>query len=478
MRYPAIFSALFFPVLLFGEDEHFRDDFYENNTYKIEVSEQEPQCGSDMESLNKAKTVLFKKFRECSKFSTTNTIHVLGFKVYEKEVPNENRPVCWEDWEKQSHNLAYCFAEKDPNGVLFSKHESWLMLYKNAVVTRDPSSIELLLLSIQQNDSVQARLKDKHVLADESDYEERSIAQDISYETVENLVAYLNVSREDKDVLLLLFKYLKARYDQQYSFMLHHEKTGANFGIGYEWIADDKVDFLKKYPASRYEKFLNTEITDTFMTEKQKRKKKKKEEKLQQELKSKRKWMHASFGTQFGTTFLESSFDDWVQIPFNVNFVIEFQLSRMLILGMPMIGFGSRHARVNDSAETSGETSFGLTSLGWAAIFGFAPINRNRWSVDLLFGCYSLTLYPTANDKDSRKSDITTLLGIQTDYMIPITEVSDVFLRLQWLFSPELEVKVADPDNYRRGSMNSVSLGVGIHFGKPKPRHLILPKEQ
>jgi len=49
---------------------------------------------------------------------------------------------------------------------------------------------------------------------------------------------------------------------------------------------------------------------------------------------------------------------------------------------------------------------------------------------------------------------------------------------LQWLFSPELEVKVADPDNYRRGSMNSISLGVGIHFGKPKPRHLILPKEQ
>ncbi len=143
-----------------------------------------------------------------------------------------------------------------PNTSLISLEETDMLSLFMATFLQQESLFQFYLYAIQKHDSLETEMMKYEEIGANDNYEEKVLAQAISYSHAIALISQIEASREDKDMMILYATYLLVKYgynSKNYELTQMQRDAYRNKN---EWLAKTVEPFLKKYPDTQYQAFI------------------------------------------------------------------------------------------------------------------------------------------------------------------------------------------------------------------------------
>ena len=444
-----------------------------SDTVSIEVF----NCDSDSVSFSMRKRELAKQFKTCAGKRSNYTVSVLFFTVAEGETGAAEEAECFKAYSDSLFLFARCGEAALSGKPLFSLDERLAYQYYFGLFNN-------VLQYIRDYEKFNIAWEGKEGLDKYNMDDEKNALAAMSVENMENAVAEAEGSREDKDMLLLFYKYLRAKYDWPYRCSIKPA-----FMCDTSWLGEQKAEFLKKYPESQYRGFIETQ-TPSFadLTEEEKKLAKEDDEKIEQknreraieqEKAERNVWVALSGMAMFGfPVTYTSGFDDNFDVSNALTFGLKASWRSVVLQYQYFLSFGDNNK--GGSVSEKGYTIMGGLMLGPKKIF----------TLDVLFGLSYIDTYPSAVDMpEANLDDESWTLAFQGTYYFPISDSWDITAHIQarmnfvenycrdtyWDtegFSGDGRCddpyRNADNDKYWDDLQWTFSAGIGIRFWKPR----------
>ncbi len=476
------------PVLLFLSAS-FAQFYYTPSAQEggdISSSTQTDNCSGDLAELALQKRTLAKKFAECADKRSHHTISVLFFRVAEWESGGDEEQECFKEYSEAMLSASRCLESTHPEVSFFSIDEKNSYLFAWTKLTKHPKALNQLLHYMLHYKQIQEQEKDKQVLDQFNTFDEELSLRSISLEEMEETIAEMNASREDKDVLLLYFKYLKGNSDYRFRCFV---KSSSSFICDTTWLGEEKNAFLKKYLKSDFREFVETQIVGfTSLTKEEKLQKKaenqlvkqkKREQEIAQKIAERDVWVALTGIAMFGIPVIGTSgFDD------------NYDVSKMFGIAL-RASYRRAFFQYQYNFAPGDNNKGGSISQKSYSLLGGVAIGPKKWfTIDLLFGLSYIDSYPKNEGISRADLDYSSwTLAVQGNYYFPISDSWDVVAfaqarmnyienhcRNEYLEPDDYGTRCRDP--YNDGSTGAsswegmqwtFSLGVGVRFWKPKP---------
>lgn len=470
-------------------------DFYYNFTptetgNQQAASTQIAKCSDNLAQLSLQKRNLAKKFGECTEKYSHYSISILFFTVAEGESGQIEEQRCFREYMDTLKTLVTCLKTNHPNTSFYSTDEKNSYLFYWAAKEDDLKALAFneLLSYITHYKEVQESEADFNVLDQFNTYDEELALRHVSAEYIERKLAELNGSREDKDVLRLFFKYLKAKYDYHYRCSI---KPAIRCDTS--WLGEDKNAFLKKYPESEYRGFVETQMpgfADRTAEEKRQAKEENKlikqqirEQEIAKKIAERDVWVALTGIAMFGIPSTSTSgFDDNFDVSNAFGIALRASYRRAFFQYQYNFSIGD-----NNKGGSISEKSYSLMA-------GAAIGPKKKFTVDILFGIMYVDVYPKSNDMPAAiLDDESWTFAVQGNYYFPISDSWDITAFAQarmnfvenycrdsyWNYDPRgygyycndpnRNDDKAETERFWDGIQWTLSIGVGIRFWKPKP---------
>ena len=444
-----------------------------SDTVSIEVF----NCDSDSVSFSMRKRELAKQFKTCAGKRSNYTVSVLFFTVAEGETGAAEEAECFKAYSDSLFLFARCGEAALSGKPLFSLDERLAYQYYFGLFNN-------VLQYIRDYEKFNIAWEGKEGLDKYNMDDEKNALAAMSVENMENAVAEAEGSREDKDMLLLFYKYLRAKYDWPYRCSIKPA-----FMCDTSWLGEQKAEFLKKYPESQYRGFIETQMPGfADLTEEEKKLAKEDDEKIEQknreraieqEKAERNVWVALSGMAMFGfPVTYTSGFDDNFDVSNALTFGLKASWRSVVLQYQYFLSFGDNNK--GGSVSEKGYTIMGGLMLGPKKIF----------TLDVLFGLSYIDTYPSAVDMpEANLDDESWTLAFQGTYYFPISDSWDITAHIQarmnfvenycrdtyWDtegFSGDGRCddpyRNADNDKYWDDLQWTFSAGIGIRFWKPR----------
>ncbi len=444
-----------------------------SDTVSIEVF----NCDSDSVSFSMRKRELAKQFKTCAGKRSNYTVSVLFFTVAEGETGAAEEAECFKAYSDSLFLFARCGEAALSGKPLFSLDERLAYQYYFGLFNN-------VLQYIRDYEKFNIAWEGKEGLDKYNMDDEKNALAAMSVENMENAVAEAEGSREDKDMLLLFYKYLRAKYDWPYRCSIKPA-----FMCDTSWLGEQKAEFLKKYPESQYRGFIETQMPSfADLTEEEKKLAKEDDEKIEQknreraieqEKAERNVWVALSGMAMFGfPVTYTSGFDDNFDVSNALTFGLKASWRSVVLQYQYFLSFGDNNK--GGSVSEKGYTIMGGLMLGPKKIF----------TLDVLFGLSYIDTYPSAEDMpEANLEDESWTLAFQGTYYFPISDSWDITAHIQarmnfvenycrdtyWDtegFSGDGRCddpyRNADNDKYWDDLQWTFSAGIGIRFWKPR----------
>ena len=438
-------------------------------------------CSGDLAELSLQKRTLAKKFAECADKRSHHTISVLFFRVAEWESGGDEEQECFKEYAEAMNSAAICLATTHPEVSFFSIDEKNSYLYAWTKLTKHPMALNQLLHYIQNFKQIQEQEKEKHVLDKFNTFDEELSLRSIPLDEMEFVLSEMNGSREDKDILLLYFKYLKANSDYRFRCSVK-----SSFVCDTTWLGEYKNEFLKKYPESSYREFVETQMAGfTSLTKDEKLQKKaenqlikqkKREQEIAQKIAERDVWVALTGIAMFGIPVTSTKgFDDNFDV--SKMFGISLKASWRRAFFQYQYNFAPGD---NNMGGSIAEKSYSLMAGG--------IIGPKKWfTIDLMVGLSYIDTYPKVDGISPYRDYSSWAFAAQGNYYFPIADSWDIVAHVQARMNyvvnecrdsywQQDENRCTDPNrggNPQDKSWDDLqwtfSVGVGIRFWKPKP---------
>lgn len=425
---------------------------------------------------------LLNKFRECQNKHQIVTMSVVtpikSFQITQKETGMFERDVCMDMLALEMDTVAACLSKTFPKKDLFSRDEMVGYLIRLNLLPYLWKMIDEY--NPQRKPESKTDIIDPYNNADET-----YIFTNMNEKYFMSELNSLSVSREDKDMLLFYFRYLKMKYDMRYCRA--HSDNSSECGRRI-WVERERVKFFEKYPDTRHRPFIKKEMVfeaenpdekeiaeqynhevelvynDLLEAERYKEIAAQEE----REIEEKKFQMSLSAFGAFG-------------IPLNQDADYEktFDVRNLISLGLK----GQYRFFV---FQYQYDMSFGGNVKGGAFSYkaynlmgGFSVGYYKIWSVDLLTGLANIDQYPDIERHRSYKDKRHFAGAVQANYFISLTESIDVFPHVEWMFRFVPFAKDYKTRSERDGKfpMGSISFGIGVRFWKPKTKSAYVSQE-
>lgn len=432
-------------------------------------------CSGDVVDYAIQKREMAKTFRECDGRQTSYSVSILFFKVKEGEYGNDERLQCLGDYVNKLSTIVDCFEKNYPDMSFFSIEEKIAYNYSM-------QNFNLILDYIRNYKQAQEQIQNKKIL---DAYNRLDEEVTLSAEKIENLkkeLAEAEGSREDKDILELYFKFLKAKYDWTYRCSVKK-----SFQCDTTWLGESKEAFLQKYPESPYREFVETqmpgfaEMTDEenalMFKEEQTVNQRLHNRNVEQKIAERDVWLALSGMALLGIPVTSTKgFDDDFGTSVAINLAFKASWRRAVFQYQYFLAPGE-----NNKGGSVAEK-------GYALMGGVMIGPKKTFTVDLLFGVSYIDAYPKDKDMKNALLDYSSwTFAVQGSYYFPIADSWDLFAHVQARmnymqnyckdsFWQSEEGRCTDPN--RGGEPHehdwedmqwTFSIGIGGRFWKPKP---------
>lgn len=444
-----------------------------SDTVSIEVF----NCDSDSVSFAMRKRELAKQFKTCAGKRSNYTVSVLFFTVAEGETGAAEEAECFKAYSDSLYLFARCGEAALSGKPLFSLDERVAYQYYFGLFNN-------VLQYIRDYEKFNIAWEGKEGLDKYNMDDEKNALAAMTFEKMETAVADAQGLREDKDMLLLYYKYLRSKYDFQYRCSIKPA-----FMCDTSWLGEQKAEFLKKYPESQYRGFIETQMPGfADPTEEEKKLAKEDDEKIEQknreraieqEKAERNVWVALSGMAMFGfPVTYTSGFDDNFDVSNALTFGLKASWRSVVLQYQYFLSFGDNNK--GGSVSEKGYTIMGGLMLGPKKIF----------TLDVLFGLSYIDTYPSAEDMpEANLDDESWTLAFQGTYYFPISSSWDITAHIQarmnfvenycrdtyWDtegFSGDGRCddpyRNADNDKYWDDLQWTFSAGIGIRFWKPR----------
>ncbi len=444
-----------------------------SDTVSIEVF----NCDSDSVSFSMRKRELAKQFKTCAGKRSNYTVSVLFFTVAEGETGAAEEAECFKAYSDSLFLFARCGEAALSGKPLFSLDERLAYQYYFGLFNN-------VLQYIRDYEKFNIAWEGKEGLDKYNMDDEKNALAAMTFEKMETAVADAQGSREDKDMLLLYYKYLRSKYDFQYRCSIKPA-----FMCDTSWLGEQKAEFLKKYPESQYRGFIETQMPSfADPTEEEKKLAKEDDEKIEQknreraieqEKAERNVWVALSGMAMFGfPVTYTSGFDDNFDVSNALTLGLKASWRSVVLQYQYFLSFGDNNK--GGSVSEKGYTIMGGLMLGPKKIF----------TLDVLFGLSYIDTYPSAEDMpEANLEDESWTLAFQGTYYFPISDSWDITAHIQarmnfvenycrdtyWDtegFSGDGRCddpyRNADNDKYWDDLQWTFSAGIGIRFWKPR----------
>ena len=435
-------------------------------------------CSSDLVDYAFHKRNLAKRFKECNDKYSNYSISVLMFKVKEGESGREERSQCLEEYQDSVDVFTGCFNKVFPEQAPYSIEEGLGYFY----AWRNFNAVLSYIVNYAE---VQEKMNGMPVLDAYNFLDEETVFQNFSLEYMEQQIAEAEGSREDKDVLLLYFKYLKAKYDWQYRCSIKPA-----FVCDTSWLGESKAEFLKKYPETQYRDFVETQMPGYVELSAEEKKlaaeddekiaQKNREHAIEEAKAANDVWLALSGMAMFGfPVTYTSGFDDNFDVSNALTLGLKASWRSVVLQYQYFLSFGDNNK--GGSVSEKGYTIMGGVMLGPKKIF----------TLDVLFGLSYIDTYPLAEDMpEANLDDESWTLAFQGTYYFPISGSWDITAHIQARMNfveNYCRDTYWDPDGFSAGDGRcddpfrngdnekywddlqwTFSAGVGIRFWKPR----------
>ena len=442
-------------------------------------------CSGDLAELALQKRTLAKKFGKCADMRSRYTISVLFFKVAEGESGGGEQQECFKEYSEAMKSASTCLESTHPEVSFFSIDERNSYLYAWTKLTKHPKALNQLLHYMQNYKSIQEHENEMQVLDKFNTFDEELSLRSISLEDMEQVLSEMNGSREDKDMLLLYFKYLKGNSDNRFRCSVK-----SSFICDTTWLGENKDNFLKKYPESIYREFIETQMMGfTSLTkdekiqkkaENQMVKQKKREQEIAQKVAERDVWVALTGIAMFGVPVTSTKgFDENFDVSNMFGIAIKASWRRAFFQYQYSFAPGD-----NNKGGSIAEKSYSLMAGGM--------IGPKKWfTIDLMVGLSYIDTYPKDPYIPHAVLDYSSwTIGVQGNYYFPIADSWDLVAfaqaKMTYIenFCREVFIeREGDYKSYCRDPYNSgnkedsswedmqwtFSLGIGVRFWKPKP---------
>ena len=434
-------------------------------------------CSGDVVDYAIQKQALAKAFKDCDDKLTSYSVSILFFKVKEGEYGNNERTQCLNEYVNNLSTVVDCFEKNNPEMSFFSIEEKMAYNYRM-------QNFNLILDYIRNYKQAQEQIQDKKILDAYNRLDEEVALKAQTVEDLEKQLAEAEGSREDKDILELYFKFLKAKYDWPYRCSVKPA-----FRCDATWLGDEKGAFLKKYPESAYKEFVETQMPGfADLTDEEKAqakaennaiKEKKREDEIAQKIAERDVWVALTGIAMFGIPVIGTSgFDD------------NYDVSKMFGIAL-RASYRRAFFQYQYNFAPGDNNKGGSISQKSYSLMGGVAIGPKKWfTIDLLFGLSYIDSYPKNEGISRADLDYSSwALAVQGNYYFPISDSWDVVAfaqaRMNYIEN-HCRNEYLEPDNYgtrcrdpyndgstgassREGMQWTFSLGVGVRFWKPKP---------
>ena len=444
-----------------------------SDTISIEVI----NCDTDSVSFAMRKRELAKQFKTCAGKRSNYTVSVLFFTVAEGETGAAEEAECFKAYSDSLFLFARCGEAALSGKPLFSLDERLAYQYYFGLFNN-------VLQYIRDYEKFNIAWEGKEGLDKYNMDDEKNALAAMSVENMENAVADAQGSREDKDMLLLYYKYLRSKYDFQYRCSIKPA-----FMCDTSWLGEQKAEFLKKYPESQYRGFIETQMPSfADLTEEEKKLAKEDDEKIEQknreraieqEKAERNVWVALSGMAMFGfPVTYTSGFDDNFDVSNALTLGLKASWRSVVLQYQYFLSFGDNNK--GGSVSEKGYTIMGGLMLGPKKIF----------TLDVLFGLSYIDTYPSAEDMpEANLDDESWTLAFQGTYYFPISNSWDITAHIQARMNfvenycrdtywdtegfagdgrCDDPYRNADNDKYWDDLQWTFSAGIGIRFWKPR----------
>lgn len=448
-------------------------------------SAQTDHCSGDLAELSIQKRALAKKFGECAEKISHYTVSLLFFTLKEGESGQMEEAKCFAEYVEMFKPFATCFKTRYQNTLPFSIDERNSYLYYWAANSDDSRAFNELLAYMLHYKQIQEKEAGLEILDRFNTFDEELALRNVSLEDMEKKIAEANGSREDKDILRLYFKYIKAKYN--YRFRCNMKSS---FVCDTSWLGDEKNAFLKKYPESDYRDFVETQMPG-FIPKTVEEKKQAKEENLQVKLKIREQEIARKIAERDVWVALTGIAMFGIPVTSTSGFDHNFNVSTMFG-GALRASYRRAFFQYQYNFSLGGNNEGGSTSeKSYSLMLGGAIGPKKIFTIDLFAGLSYIDTYPNDSEMPHPNLDYSSwTLGAQGNYYIPMTESCDMVafaqVRMNYVenYCREsfVEKENGHPsrcrDPYSSGSTGAsswedlqwtFSLGVAVRFWKPKP---------
>ena len=433
------------------------------------------ECSGDSVDFAIRKRELLKEFKTCVDKYTSYTISVLWFKVKEGEYGMEEQEQCFKAYANSLDALASCAEIRLNEKPLFSLEERIAYQYYFKLFGN-------LIQYMKDFREVQESWEGLSPIDPFDIEDEKAALTSISYDKFEMAVAEAEGSREDKDLLILYYRFLRSKYDWQYRCNIKPA-----FLCDVTWLDEEKAEFLKKYPESQYREFVETQMPGfDNATEEEKKRAEEEEKKIAQkdrehaieEVKAANDvWLALSGMAMFGfPSTYTPGFDNNFDVTNMLTFGLKASWRSVVFQYQYFLSFGDNNK--GGSVSEKGYSLLGGLMIGPKKIF----------TLDVLFGLSYIDTYPLDEDmRAANLDDESWTLAFQGTYYIPISDRLDITAHLQarvmfvenycrdsyWEENSYGYYDCWDPlypadDKYWDGLQWTFSAGIGIRFWKPR----------
>lgn len=435
-------------------------------------------CSDDLAELSLQKRNLSKLFRECSNKKKDYSISIMSFKVAEGDYGKDEKAKCMATVYKDSlENLSNCLKQTHPEILLFSVDESLEYLLST-------NAFDDAVERIKKYKQILENREGKEVLDKFNTYDEEIALENVSFENFNQMVSEWNGSREDKDMLRLYFKYIKAKYNYHFRCFVK-----SSFKCDTTWLGEEKDSFLKKYPESEYREFVETQMMGfPELTAEEKKQAKENnrlvkqrihKEEMDKKIAERDVWVALTGIAMFGIPLTATE-------SFNENFNVSSMFGVALRASYRRAFFQYQY-----NFSLGGNNKGGSVSeKSYSLLVGAAIGPKKKFTIDLLLGLTYIDTYPKEEDLPHEYLDYSSWqFALQGNYYFPISDSWDItafaqakmnfienFCRYCYVEKNYYGEDCRDPfrpdattDTGWEGVQWTFSVGVGIRFWKPKP---------
>lgn len=316
-------------------------------------------------------------------------------------------------------------ASLDSNQVFLSFDEEFLMVcyaIQNANAEDKQKLWERAFALLENQDSIRTYRAGKSLVGDGDYREERNFAINVNYGALKEYAGYQDVARDTKEFFGIFLERLVLSYGGGTTEEI--QKSEEN------WIS-----FENRNPKSKWVGKLPAVLPGVA------------DKAEKQHLRNARKVHHLQINYGYAQSFYGGSIGDFVDGASGRTLMVELRIWKFF-LQTQFYNLKNEEVGVEDFAG-------GIAS-------GFSLLQHKYYMADVLFGI-AKTSYDFTGTKEEDDC-FTPFVGVQGDFLIPISGVFDIDLRAQYLIDYST---MTSGGKKRSGIGQKLSLSAGIHLGVP-----------